>query len=183
MYCTKRFAFGFMLSMKPIDLPAREVSRGASVTGAAARSPTGLTSFTVLADMGAYVLLRYPGDGRHFLNFADDFHDSRFVRRECLLQRTLDLAGFFDAHCSATHRLGDFRETEFGEELPHMVGTAARIVIVVALQRRILLAQCTIVVHEQHDVDVVTERGLELGHVVVDAAVTGETNNRLVGQR
>src|SRR5258706_1183580 len=73
MYWMKRFAFGLMLSMKPIDLPLSVSSRRASVARATAHCPTGLTSFTVFAA----VIVHSSEICRSFVGFLPADHAAR----------------------------------------------------------------------------------------------------------
>ena len=102
--------------------------------------------------------------------------------RERLLQSAFDLARLLDADAAAAHRLGDLGEIEFAEA-PQLVGMAAQVAAVVPLERRKLLTQRAVVVDQHHEVDAVAQRRVQLGQVIVHAAVAGEAQHRPIGQR
>ena len=104
------------------------------------------------------------------------------IHSEGAVQRRLQLIGFFDADAATPETLGELHEICLLRELPHLEGLG----LVAAVRRGegpLVLVQREVVVDEDHCVDAVARRGLELRRVIVEAAITREAQHRSIRKR
>src|SRR4029077_4170338 len=63
------------------------------------------------------------------------------------------------------------------------MGTAALLSAISRVEQFGLLVERAVVIHHDYRVDAETDSGLQFGQVIIEAAVAGEAQNRLVRQR
>src|SRR5262245_52710357 len=119
----------------------------------------------------------------HGVDIADDLHDHRRVRTQSLLESGPDVVRTLDPDADAAHRLGHPREADGVAEVPHLFRPAALLTAVGGIEEVFLLIQGVVVVDQHDRVDPEARRGLELGQVIVEAAVAAEAYHRPIRQR
>src|SRR5882724_3769870 len=121
---------------------------------------------------------RRPGCGGAWLQSSDDIDHDRSVGRDRLLEGRGDRARLLDAdaaHAEAAGDLGKIGRPEADQFLA-AVPTIPRNPVYAGQ----VLAEAGIVVDDDHDRDVAATRRLQLGEVIVEAAIAGKTEHRAV---
>src|SRR5262249_51905678 len=109
---------------------------------------------------------RHPTALRTNRGLADYFNERRPAAVERLVERAFGVGGLLDAEADAAHRVRPAGEIARALEAGRL-GLAARVVVV----------------DPHYEVDLHASRGFQLGHVIVEAGVAGETDHRQIGQR
>ena len=123
---------------------------------------------------------RLLGDRVHVGHHVD--HHRPLHARSPACQRAGELAGFRHPDADAAEGFRDLGEIDV-REAPHLLGAAALLAAIGGVVEPDLLIERGVVVDDDHRVDVVAARGLELGDVIVETAVAGEADHRPVRQR